>query len=451
MTAAPREDPTDAELAIAAAAGDRAALAEIYDRYADRLHDFCIGMLRNRDVAADCVQDTFCTAAASLRQLREPEKLRPWLYSVARNAALRRIRERSREQLSDEVPDLPSADSAPDVLAARTALADLVAEAAGGLSDRDRSVLDLTYYQGLDGPELAEALEVSQPAAMKMVQRLRDTVERSLGALLVARRATKVTDACADLAAVLDGWDGHFTVLMRKRVARHIESCTLCDDERRRQVNPVALLGAAPVFVPAPQWLRDRTLTSVELTSAATSVAQPRDLRRRLFVAAGAAALALGVIVFMAIGRVPDRVPIEPADAEATTTGTGASRPPAGFLAPPPPPPTTTAVDAPSASQAPATIPSASGPATTTPRASSDAPTETDSVTVRESPPARPRPPESASSVVDEPAQGPEEPSTAAPQPSTPQPTAPARTVPREPIKTFTPDTPVVTTIVPIG
>ncbi len=434
MTAVPREDPTDAELAIAAAAGDRAALAEIYDRYADRLHDFCIGMLRNRDVAADCVQDTFCTAAASLRQLREPEKLR----------------ERSREQLSDEVPDLPSADSAPDVLAARTALADLVAEAVGGLSDRDRSVLDLTYYQGLDGPELAEALEVSQPAAMKMVQRLRDTVERSLGALVVARRATKDAEACADLAAVLDGWDGHFTVLMRKRVARHIESCTLCDDERRRQVNPVALLGAAPVFVPAPQWLRDRTLTSVELTSAATSVAQPRDLRRRLFVAAGAAALALGVIVFMANGRVPDRVPIEPADAEATTTGTGASRPPAGFLAPPPPP-TTTAVDAPSASQAPATIPSASGPATTTPRASSDAPTETDPVTVRESPPARPWPPESASSVVDEPAQDPEEPSTAAPQPSTPQPTAPARTVLREPIMTFTPDTPVVTTNVPIG
>jgi hypothetical protein len=214
-------------------------------------------------------------------------------------------------------------------------------------------------------------------------------------------------------------------------------------------VNPVALLGAAPVFVPAPEWLRDRTLTSIELTSAATTVAQPRDLRRRLFVAAGTAALALGVIVFMAIGRVPDRVPIEPADAEATTTGTGVSRPPAGFLAPPPPP-TTTAVDAPSASQAPATIPSASGPAMTTPRASSDAPTETDSVTVSESPPARPRPPESASSVVDEPAQDPDEPSTA-PQPSTPQPTAPARTVPREPIKTFTPDTPVVTTNVPIG
>jgi hypothetical protein len=47
MTAAPDWDiasPTDAELAGAAATGDRGAFAQIYARYADRLHDFCVGM-----------------------------------------------------------------------------------------------------------------------------------------------------------------------------------------------------------------------------------------------------------------------------------------------------------------------------------------------------------------------------------------------------------------------
>ena len=77
MTAVPHWDivgpaDTDADLARAAAAGDRAAFAGIYDRYADRLHDFCVGMLRDRDDAADCVQDVFCTAATRLGQLREP-------------------------------------------------------------------------------------------------------------------------------------------------------------------------------------------------------------------------------------------------------------------------------------------------------------------------------------------------------------------------------------------
>ena len=69
---------SDAQLAGAAARGDRTALGGIYDRYADRLHDFCIGMLRDREAAADCVQETFCTAAIQLPKLREPDKLRPF-------------------------------------------------------------------------------------------------------------------------------------------------------------------------------------------------------------------------------------------------------------------------------------------------------------------------------------------------------------------------------------
>jgi len=85
---------SDAELACAAAAGDRAAFGAIYDRYADRLHDFCIGMVRDRDSAADCVQEVFCTVADRLPQLRDANKLRPWLYAIARNEALSQIRKR---------------------------------------------------------------------------------------------------------------------------------------------------------------------------------------------------------------------------------------------------------------------------------------------------------------------------------------------------------------------
>ena len=224
-------------------------------------------MLRDRDGAADCVQDVFCTAATRLPQLREPDKLRPWLYSIARDEALRRIRDRCREEPSDELPETASGEPGPDMLAARTELADLIADAAGGLSDRDRTVLELAFRHGLDGPQLADALGVSPASANTLVHRLRGTIERSLGALLVSRRVHN-SGGCPELAAILDGWDGQFNVLMRKRISRHIESCEMCDEERRRLVSPVALLGTAPVFIPAPQWLRDRTLSEVELTSA---------------------------------------------------------------------------------------------------------------------------------------------------------------------------------------
>lgn len=275
MTAVPDSDlVSDAQLTVAAAAGDRAAFAEIYDRYADRLYDFCVGMVRDRNTAADCVQDTFCTAATRLGSLRDPDKLRPWLYAIARNEALRCIRERRREQPSDELPETTSSDPSPDTLAVRSELAELVAQAAGGLSDRDRTVLELTYRHGMDGPELAEALGVSAATARTLTHRLRETVERSLGALLVVRNA-RTGQGCAELAASMKDWDGEFTVLTRKRVARHIDSCPLCEGIRSKMVNPRALLGGAPLFIAAPPGLRKRTLDRIQLVCAQSALGGP--------------------------------------------------------------------------------------------------------------------------------------------------------------------------------
>jgi RNA polymerase sigma factor (sigma-70 family) len=268
----------DATLARAASAGDRAAFAEIYDRYADRLHDFCVGMLRDRDAAADCVQDVFVTAATKLVQLREPDRLRSWLYAIARSEALSRIRDRKREQLSEEVPDMPSGEADQATLAERGELAELIRQASGGLSDRDRVVLELAYRQGLDGPELADALGVTPRNANTLVERLRDTIARSLGALLLCRRIKADPDRCPELAAIVGQGDGEFTVLMRKRVARHIDGCLVCEEDRARMVTPAALLGAAPIVIPAPAWLRERTLDSAVLPpSTGSAPVGPED------------------------------------------------------------------------------------------------------------------------------------------------------------------------------
>lgn len=242
MTTLPESDMvSDTELARAAAAGDRAALAEIYNRYAAPLHAYCMGLVRDSHTASDCVQDVFCTATAQLPQLRDADKLRPWLYTIARRSALRVLSQRSREPAFDIMPDHAATGPGPYALMARNELAQLIARAAGGLSERDRHVLELVYRHGLTGTDVAQTLGISYDSTKKLLQRLRDTIERSLGALLVAQRATR--NGCPQLAAGLTGWDDQFTVLMRKRVVRHIESCSTCDEYRRSVVNAVAMLG----------------------------------------------------------------------------------------------------------------------------------------------------------------------------------------------------------------
>jgi len=256
---APRR-PDDARLTRAAAAGDRAAFAAIYDRHADRLHDYCLSLLRNRAEAADATQDTFTLAAERLGQLRDPARLRPWLYAVARGQALRRLRDRAR--LDPEADTTGPADPGRGPREAERAdLRVLVWNAAAGLSERDRSVLDLHLRHGLEGSELGEAMGVGANHAYVLLSRVRDQVERALGALLVARLGR---DDCPDLNQLLAGWDGRFSPLIRKRVARHVDSCDSCGERRRTVVSPTALLAGVPLFA-APPELRERVLAGVRL------------------------------------------------------------------------------------------------------------------------------------------------------------------------------------------
>ena len=195
---------------------------------------------------------------------------------------------------------MASHESSPHTLAARARLADLIAEAGGELSDRDLAVLELSYRHGLEGAELAEALEVSVAQARVLSRRLRRTIERSLGALLVARRVRRRPGACPDLAESLSGWDGVFTARIRRRVTRHIDGCPVCEAARRRLVTPAALLGAAPVFIPAPDWLRTQPRRRIRLAEdtrkPVLTVVGPADTRRRT---RGRAALAglLAIVV----------------------------------------------------------------------------------------------------------------------------------------------------------
>lgn len=266
------EQTSDGELVARVLAADRDAFAQVYDRYGNKLYDFAYSMLRQREDAADAVADSFVLFAERLGQLRDPDRLRPWLYAIVRSECLRKLRARTKLAYGDDerLAEMPDQTHGPEEAVEQEALRRLVWDAAAGLAERDRAMLDLHLRQGLEGGELAEAMGITAANAYVMLNRLRKQVDRSLGALLVARLGQA---DCPTLAEQMTGWDGGFSPLVRKRVARHVDGCTVCSARRARLVSPWSLLAAMPMFL-APPELRDRILDDVRLV-AFTVVATP--------------------------------------------------------------------------------------------------------------------------------------------------------------------------------
>jgi RNA polymerase sigma factor (sigma-70 family) len=317
----------DVEIVTALRARDPAGLAAAYDEYADRLVAYCAAMLQDRHAAADAVHDTFVVAYERAGQLRDPGKLRSWLYAIARNECLRVLRGHQRTSQLDEAIAVSDDTVELDAGLRDEELRDLVWSAANGLNPREREVLDLAVLHELDMSEVARALGVPAKHAHALLSKARQQLERAVTVLIVARTGRR---DCAELDELLSGWDGGLTVLLRKRVARHIDGCATCSARRRRDVNAEALFASVPLLL-APLTLRDEILATAsgsEPTRAALAARAgrfdrqgfpiPLDAERPRFgirkgPAAAALALTLAVVggAFV-VDQARSDAPIEP-------------------------------------------------------------------------------------------------------------------------------------------
>ena len=244
----------DREIVAAIAAGNPAGLAGAYDKYAESLYGYCDWMLGGPDHAADTVQDTFVIAAVNLGGLRDPGRLRPWLYAVARSECHRQLR--AGDAGPGEAAGLaaPPADVGDDT--ERVQLRGLVRAALGGLSPGEREVIELGFRHELSGADLAAVLAVSRNQAHALALRAHGRLERELGVLLVARTGRW---ACPALDLMLCDWDGQLTAPMRKQVARHAGQCDACTFCRRSALRPATLAGMTPL-AGLPPGLREKVL-----------------------------------------------------------------------------------------------------------------------------------------------------------------------------------------------
>lgn len=142
--------------------GDKTAMRLLYERHAPALTAFIRNRLNDPLEAADVVQDTFMEIWSSAGKFQARSTVRSWMYSIARNKAVDRIRKLSRLVVSE--PDETIADDTPaaDTVIAHAQDARRVRACLDELTAAQKSAVTLAFFQDMTYREISDAEGVSE-------------------------------------------------------------------------------------------------------------------------------------------------------------------------------------------------------------------------------------------------------------------------------------------------
>jgi RNA polymerase sigma factor (sigma-70 family) len=157
------EHLSDHGLLALTARGDRDAFARLYDMYSAAAYSLAARIVRDRDLAADVVQDAFVSVWNQAAKY-DPSRGQPssWILTLTHHKAVDMVRREQRrrteplESGAELVDGAPAAEDTAWLGVAR----DQVRQAMQKLPDPHREVLELAYFAGFSQSELAERLSV---------------------------------------------------------------------------------------------------------------------------------------------------------------------------------------------------------------------------------------------------------------------------------------------------
>jgi DNA-directed RNA polymerase specialized sigma24 family protein len=289
---------SDGVLVQGALQGDAESAAALYDRYFDRVYDFCLRLLFDAGAAAEAASETLRRSLTTLSEPAAPKGFRTHVFSHAVAVAVVRSLEKERPLEKAQTGALQRVD--PDLLSdpIRAPLAQeeagLVWEGVLRLDPRDYALLDLHRRQGLETADLAAVLQISRQAAQRGLDKLTRDTEGGISSLIMARRGSR---NCEGLRRALLGLPISATGEELRRVTeRHVRSCPVCTATRRALVPPFEVFGALAA-VPPPLALREsarervlaawRTGSTAPPTDAAPGIAPPPPVVTRAAAAGG--------------------------------------------------------------------------------------------------------------------------------------------------------------------
>jgi len=190
---------TDEELFEAWRGGDAAAGTALFERYFDPLYRFLRGKVLAVD---DLLQQTFLACVKRKDALRDGAKFRSYMFTVARHELFEHWRQRKKRAGDVDVGELSIKDlgTSPSGVVARQAEHRLLLRALQSIPLDLQIALELHYWEGMTGPELAEVLEIPEGTVRSRLRRAQEALEAAMTEL------AEDPESLASTRADLDKW-----------------------------------------------------------------------------------------------------------------------------------------------------------------------------------------------------------------------------------------------------
>jgi len=188
----PAHPDPDAVLMLRVKRGDRAAFAELVEKYKQPVMNLVYRTLRDETEAEDLAQNVFLQVYKSARRYESRARFSTWLFTIARNLCLNEIRRRSRhpadsiEESHAEHEDQPrqqfedKSSVAPPEKLLHGELAQKIEEALAELPENQRTAILLCRQEELSYEEIARVLGCSLSATKSLIHRGRETLKEKL-------------------------------------------------------------------------------------------------------------------------------------------------------------------------------------------------------------------------------------------------------------------------------
>lgn len=229
---------TDPALVRRAVDGDASAFEALMRETSGSVRTVVRSYVKQPEDASDIVQEVYLRALQRLSTLDDPERFKPWLYAIARNAGLDYVRSSRRRPVStagfgtDEMGpiDITDLEPGPEQLAEVRELTQQVRLGMARLSPRDATLLSMVSSLGFTPTDVAGALGMTPTAAKVAIHRARQRLRNAM-LLVVAVRDSEQPfegDGCAAFGDLVEG--GSLI-----EAAIHARGCGVCGKPRVRE------------------------------------------------------------------------------------------------------------------------------------------------------------------------------------------------------------------------